>query len=162
MGTCCSAGSRICQPFDPCQGVSWTVRPLQSFSPGSYIPDQGAEPSGDSVSSDHYRATRLACLVRNHEKFTGDSRSAAVPLQYTGSALVRLGLSLVAPLLLLDKESNLWVTSLVDEAARTLGRSDDYLAPPLTPVSIISGMVTFTGISQSTIWLTFYPHLPVC
>ena len=40
-------------------------------------------------------------------------------------------------------------------------------SPPLllllfAPVSIISGMVLFTGISQSTIWLTFYPHLPVC
>ena len=125
MGTCCSAGSRICQPFDPCQGVSWTVR--------------GQEGSPSRLSNPSLLAATFLIRVRNLAETRSEVTTAAWPGQNPWEIHWR------------DSSRELgqspqhcdyfrwllpgWVTSLVDETARTLGRSDDHPPPPLTPCS---------------------------
>ena len=141
MGTCCSAGSRICQLFDPCQGVSWTVR--------------GQEASASLLSNPSLLAATFLIRVRNlaetrsgvttawpgqnHEKITGETAPLAV-------------------------SATLWLLSLAPpELSNVLGWRDSSDTRPLrwsllAPVSIISGTILFTDFSQGTIQLTFYPR----
>ena len=54
--------------------------PLQSFTPGSHIPDQGAEPSGDSEWSDH---CRLAWSESMRNSLERQQQGALMPVSAT-------------------------------------------------------------------------------
>ena len=139
MGTCCSAGSRICQPFDPCQGVSWTVRGL--------------------LSNPSLLAATFLIRVRNLAETPSEVTTAAWPGQihekFTGETAAGSSASLRNTVITFAGSSQAgwrpWLT-------RQLGH---YLAVPmitllhlslLAPVSIISGTILFTDFSQGTIY----------
>ena len=117
---------------------SLCLPPLQSFTLGSHIPDQNAEPSGDSEWSDHH------CLAwseswENH--WRDSSHQSPQHCDYFRWLLPS------------------WVTSLVDETARTLGRYDDH---SLLQFQSFLGRFFSRILVRARFNLHFIPALPVC